>query len=63
MDQTLAGAMRLLSGGVVDLDGVESQLWADPRLIEELVGLWQCQIHDARSSTTFQPSADDYDAV
>jgi hypothetical protein len=63
MDQTLAGAIWLLSGGVVDLDEAESQLWADPRLIEELVGLWQCQLRDAGSSTTFQPSADDYDAV
>jgi hypothetical protein len=54
--------MRILSGGVVDLDQVEKHLWADPRLIEELAGLWQCELDDAAPSSTFQPSAADYDA-
>ena len=62
MDQTLAGTMRILSGGVADLEAAEELLWADPRLIEELVGLWRCPVLGAAPAATFRPYAADYDA-
>jgi len=55
--------MRVLSGGVLHLDQVEKHLMSDPRLIEELAGLWRCDLNDAAPSTSFHPVAADYDAV